>query len=228
MYNEIIMNVQINKFWKKELSGELEKDYFKNLTKFIGREYSSKKVYPRLENIFRAFDLCSFDDTKVVILGQDPYHGQGQAHGLCFSVRVGVQNPPSLKNIFKEIVSDTGEQMSGSGELSEWARQGVLLLNATLTVLAGSAASHQRKGWEEFTDAVIEIISDKKESVVFLLWGAYAQSKGELIDSQKHLILKAPHPSPLSAYRGFFGCKHFSQANKYLKNTNQGRIDWTV
>lgn len=222
------MNVKINESWKNELNSELERDYFKELGKFVRQEYLSKKVYPKPENIFRAFDLCSFDNVKVVILGQDPYHGPNQAQGLSFSVRAGIQNPPSLKNIFKEVESDIGVSLSGSGDLSSWAEQGVLLLNATLTVLAGNAGSHQHKGWEEFTNAVIKIISDKKEDLVFLLWGAYAGKKLELIDERKHLILKAPHPSPLSAYRGFFGCKHFSQTNDYLKKTKQKEINWVI
>jgi len=220
------MNVKIDKSWKKKLRSEFEKEYFQNLVQFVRQEYLNKTVYPRPENVFRAFKLCPFDKLKVVILGQDPYHGPRQAHGLCFSVQEGVNNPPSLKNIFKEIESDLGKQMSASGDLSKWAEQGVLLINATFTVLAGSAGSHQKKGWEEFTDSVIKIISDRKTSIVFLLWGAYAQSKSELIDSQKHLVLKAPHPSPLSAHRGFFGCKHFSRTNKYLKDTKQKEINW--
>jgi uracil-DNA glycosylase len=227
MYN-MVMNVKIEKSWEKELSDEFEKDYFKKLAQFVKQEYLSKKVYPKPENVFRAFNLCSFDNVKVVIIGQDPYHGPRQAHGLCFSVQKGTTNPPSLKNIFKEIESDLDVKMSESGDLGGWAKQGVLLLNATLTVLAGSAGSHQRKGWEDFTDAVIELVSDKKENVVFLLWGAYAQGKSELINSKKHFILKAPHPSPLSSYRGFFGCKHFSKTNRCLKKTNQKEIDWLL
>ena len=222
------MNIKIEKSWQKELVSEFEKDYFKNLASFVREEYITKKVYPKPENLFRAFDLCPFDKVKVVIIGQDPYHGLNQAHGLCFSVQKGIQNPPSLKNIFKEVSDDLNIRMSDSGDLSSWAKQGVLLLNATLTVLAGQAGSHQLKGWEEFTDSVIKTISDKKEHVVFLLWGSYAQGKEILIDSQKHLILKAPHPSPLSSYRGFFGCKHFSQTNKYLKKTAQNEINWTI
>lgn len=222
------MNVKIEQSWKNELEEEFEKEYFKNLTKFVKNEYLTKKVYPKPENIFKAFDLCPFDKVKVIILGQDPYHGPKQAHGLCFSVQKGIQNPPSLKNIFKEIENDLGIKMSGNGELNSWAKQGILLINATLTVLAGQAGSHQHKGWEEFTDAVIKILSERKENLVFLLWGAYAQSKSSLIDTNKHLILKAPHPSPLSAHRGFFGCKHFSQTNNYLKEHNKEEIDWLV
>ena len=222
------MNVKIEKSWQKELASEFKKDYFKSLASFVRAEYINKKVYPKPENIFRAFSLCPFNKVKVVIIGQDPYHGPGQAHGLCFSVQRGIQNPPSLKNIFKEVSDDLGVKMSDSGDLSTWSKQGALLLNATLTVLAMQAGSHQKKGWEEFTDSVIKTISDKKENVVFLLWGSYAQGKEVLIDSQKHLILKAPHPSPLSSYRGFFGCKHFSKTNKYLKETGQTEIDWTI
>lgn len=222
------MKVKIEESWQDKLQEEFEKDYFKNLAKFVRNEYQNKTVYPLPENIFKAFELCPFNNVRVVILGQDPYHGPHQAHGLCFSVQAGIQNPPSLKNIFKEIVNDLGLKMSGSGDLTPWARQGVFLLNATLTVLAGQAGSHQHKGWEEFTDAVIKTISSKKENVVFLLWGAYAQSKKELIDENKHLILTAPHPSPLSAHRGFLGCQHFSQSNKYLTNNNQKEIIWNV
>lgn len=222
------MQVRIESSWKEKLASEFKKEYFQKLTAFVREEYLSKKVYPKPENLFRAFDLCSFEKTKVVIIGQDPYHGPRQAHGLCFSVQHGVQNPPSLKNIFKEIENDLGIKMSNSGDLTNWAKQGVLLLNATLTVLAHQASSHQGKGWEEFTDAVIKIISNQKENVVFLLWGAYAGSKADLINPKKHLILKAPHPSPLSAYRGFFGCKHFSKANKYLKEHGQKEIDWKI
>ncbi len=222
------MNVKIEKSWARELASEFEKDYFKNLASFVRAEYTSKKVYPKPENVFAAFDLCPFDKIKVVILGQDPYHGPGQAHGLCFSVERGIQNPPSLKNIYKEIESDLGIEMSKSGNLTSWAKQGVFLLNATLTVLASQAGSHQKKGWEEFTDAVIKKLSEKKEGLVFLLWGAYAQSKANFINSQKHFILKAPHPSPLSAHRGFLACKHFSQTNKYLRDNNQSEINWQI
>lgn len=222
------MNVVINKSWQEKLGQEFEKEYFKNLINFVRKEYKSKKVYPEPENIFRAFDLCPFDKLKVVILGQDPYHGPGQAHGLSFSVQEGVVSPPSLKNIFKEIESDLDIKLSGVGDLTKWAEQGVLLLNATFTVLAGSAGSHQRKGWEEFSDAVIKTISDEKEQVVFLLWGAYARSKTELINQNKHLALEASHPSPLSAYRGFLGCKHFSITNKYLCEHSIDEIDWSL
>lgn len=222
------MEVKIEPSWKKELANEFEKPYFKELADFVRQEYQIKTVYPRPENIFRAFDLCPFDKVKVVLLGQDPYHGPSQAHGLSFSVQQGIKNPPSLQNIFKEIKSDLGIELSGQGDLSHWAEQGVLLLNATLTVIASQAGSHQKKGWEEFTDAVIKTLSDKKESLIFLLWGAYAQSKAELIDTNRHLILRAPHPSPLSAHRGFLGCKHFSQTNNYLEKIGREKIDWRV
>ncbi len=222
------MEVEIDKSWQKRLKSEFEKEYFQKLTTFVKEEYLSKKVYPRPENLFRAFDLCPFDNTKVVIIGQDPYHGPRQAHGLCFSVQADIQNPPSLRNIFKEVESDLKIKMSDSGDLTNWAKQGVLLLNATLSVLSGNAGSHQNKGWEEFSDAVIRIISDQKENVVFLLWGAYAGSKADLIDSNKHLILKAPHPSPLSSYRGFFGCQHFSKANEYLREHGREEINWQI
>ncbi len=222
------MKVKIERSWREKLNKEFEKEYFQKLTTFVREEYLNKKIYPLPENLFRAFGLCPFNKTKVVIIGQDPYHGPGQAHGLCFSVQAGTVNPPSLKNIFKEIESDLGIKMSQSGDLSNWAKQGVLLINATLSVVARNAGSHQNKGWEEFSDAIIKLISDKKEHVVFLLWGAYAGSKADLIDQKKHLILKAPHPSPLSAYRGFFGCKHFSQTNYYLRKTEQKEIDWQI
>jgi len=219
------MDVKIEKTWKEQLKEEFDKDYFKSLTAFIKKEYQSKTVYPHPKNVFKAFDLCPFNDVRVIILGQDPYHGPKQAHGLAFSVEEEIKNPPSLVNIFKEIESDMGGA-SNSGDLSSWAEQGILLLNATLTVVGGQAGSHQHKGWEEFTDRIIQGLSERKENLVFLLWGAYAQSKEELIDSSKHLVLKAPHPSPLSAHRGFFGCKHFSQANKYLSNHNIKEIEW--
>lgn len=222
------MNVRIEKSWGKHLQEEFSKEYFKELTSFVKREYQSNRaIYPHPKNIFRAFDLCPFDAVKVVILGQDPYHGPKQAHGLAFSVEQGIQNPPSLLNIFKEISSDLNQPINTSGDLSSWAKQGVLLLNATLTVAAGQAGSHQHHGWEEFTDQVIKVLSDRKKNLVFLLWGAYAQSKGELIDSSKHFVLRAPHPSPLSAHRGFFGCQHFSRANAYLREHGRKEIDWT-
>jgi uracil-DNA glycosylase len=221
------MDVKIEPSWKAALADEFAKDYFVKLADFVRQEYQSRIVYPHPKNLFRAFDLCPFDRVKVVILGQDPYHGPAQAHGLSFSVQEGIQNPPSLQNIYKEICGDLGQPAKSGGDLSSWAEQGVLLLNATLTVVAGQAGSHQRQGWEEFTDAIIRHLSEDREHLVFLLWGAYAQSKAPLIDAARHLILKAPHPSPLSAHRGFFGCKHFSQANEYLVQHGQEPIDWT-
>lgn len=227
----VIMNsapdVKIEPSWKAALVDEFAKDYFVKLADFVRREYQSKTVYPHPKNVFRAFDLCPFDRVKVVILGQDPYHGPQQAHGLSFSVQQGIQNPPSLQNIYKEVCSDLGQPAKAGGDLTAWAEQGVLLLNATLTVVAGQAGSHQRQGWEEFTDAVIRRLSDRREHLVFMLWGAYAQSKTPLIDATRHLVLKAPHPSPLSAHRGFLGCKHFSQANDYLVKQELEPIDWT-
>ena len=218
--------VKIAESWKGKLEKEFEKDYFVQLTQFVRNEYLTQTVYPPGKEIFRSFDCCLFEDVKVVIIGQDPYHGPGQANGLCFSVREGVRPPPSLQNIFKEIHNDLGKPMPSSPDLERWARQGVLLLNATLTVRASSPGSHQNKGWEIFTDAVIKIISDEKKNVVFLLWGAYAQKKGEIIDRSKHLVLMSAHPSPFSADRGFFGCKHFSKANEYLKSKGLKEIDW--
>ncbi|QQR83818.1 uracil-DNA glycosylase [Candidatus Peregrinibacteria bacterium] len=222
------MDVKIEFSWKERLEPEFEKPYFKALTDFVKWEYLSGTIFPHPKNVFHAFELCPFDQVKVVILGQDPYHGPGQAHGLCFSVRDGIQVQPSLQNIYKEIHDDLGLPISTTGNLEPWAQQGVFLLNATLTVRAHQAGSHQGKGWEEFTDVVIKTISDQKEHVVFLLWGAYAGRKSELIDSHKHLILKAPHPSPLSSHRGFFGCKHFSQANAYLKSKGMEEVDWGI
>ncbi len=220
------MEVRIEPSWHEVLKDEFEKPYFSILTDFVRKEYKTKTVFPPAKLIFNAFDLCPFDNVKVVIIGQDPYHGYGQAHGLCFSVNDGVQFPPSLVNIFKEIERDLQIPFPASGNLERWAKQGVFLLNATLTVLAGSAGSHQNKGWEEFTDSVIKKISDQKEHVVFMLWGSYAQKKGAVIDSKKHLILKAVHPSPLSAYRGFIGCGHFSMANNYLQQHGLDPIQW--
>jgi uracil-DNA glycosylase len=220
------MDVKIEPSWKSRLEQEFTKPYFQDLTTFIKNEYQSQTVFPPGKEIFRAFDCCTFDEIKVVILGQDPYHGAGQANGLCFSVRHGVRMPPSLLNIFKEIHSDLGKPIPATGDLEKWAKQGVLLLNATLTVRSGAPGSHQNKGWEAFTDAAIKKISNEKEHVVFLLWGAYAQKKGEIIDRNKHLVLMSPHPSPFSADRGFFGCKHFSKANQYLKSKGIKEIDW--
>lgn len=212
--------------WKDALSTEFEKDYFKDLITEVSAFYLDTPVYPPPQYIFNAFSLCPLEKVKVVILGQDPYHGVGQAHGLSFSVPRGIRIPPSLKNIYKEIESDTGATIPESGNLEHWATQGVLLLNATLTVEANKPGSHQKLGWEEFTDTVIKKVSDKQEHVVFLLWGNYARAKRALIDDSKHLILEAPHPSPLSAYTGFFGCKHFSKTNDYLLKNAQSPINW--
>lgn len=220
------MDVKMVPSWKARLSGEFEKPYFNELIYFVKQEYRTQTIYPPGKEIFKAFDCCDFADVKVVIIGQDPYHGPGQANGLCFSVREGIRMPPSLVNIFKEIREDLKKPIPASGDLERWARQGVLLLNATLTVRGASPGSHQNKGWEVFTDAAIKKISDEKEHVVFLLWGAYAQKKGEVIDRSKHLVLMSAHPSPFSADRGFFGCKHFSKANAYLKSKGLGEIDW--
>lgn len=226
------MDVQIDESWKKVLNEEFEKDYFKYLTTFIKYEYRFKSVYPPADLLFNAFNLCPFEDqpdgrkgVRVVILGQDPYHGKGEAHGLSFSVQDGVRIPPSLKNIYKEIEDDIGITQPASGNLERWAKQGVLLLNASLTVLENQPASHQNKGWEEFTDHVIKTISDKKEHIVFILWGAFAGKKEYLIDSTKHLILRSAHPSPYSA-ANFFGNHHFSKTNKYLKEHGLKPISW--
>ncbi|HAQ19398.1 MAG TPA: uracil-DNA glycosylase [Prolixibacteraceae bacterium] len=220
------MDVRIEESWKMQLQAEFEKPYFKQLTEFVRSEYASQTIYPPAKLIFNAFDQCPFNRVKVVILGQDPYHGPGQAHGLCFSVNDGVEFPPSLRNIFKEIHNDTGAPIPTSGNLERWAKQGVLLLNATLTVRAHQAGSHQKRGWEQFTDAVIHLVADQLEHVVFILWGNYAISKGEFIDSQKHLVLKSVHPSPLSASRGFFGNKQFSTTNKYLIEYGKEPVKW--
>jgi uracil-DNA glycosylase len=220
------MDVKIEESWKKHLANEFEQPYFAELVNFVKQEYGTTRIYPPAKLIFNAFDQCPFDDVKVVILGQDPYHGPGQAHGLCFSVNDGVQPPPSLVNIFKEINDDLKIPVPNSGNLERWAKQGVLLLNATLTVKAHQAGSHQNKGWERFTDKVIEILSKEKENIVFMLWGSYAQKKGAVIDPKKHKILTAVHPSPLSAHRGFLGCKHFSLANQYLEEKGLKGIEW--
>lgn len=220
------MDVKIAPSWKGLLSEEFHKAYFQELITFVKKEYKTQTIYPKGGDIFKAFDCCDFSDVKVVIIGQDPYHGPGQANGLCFSVSPGIRIPPSLLNIYKEIHSDLGKPIPLSGDLERWAKQGVLLLNATLTVKASTPGSHQNRGWEIFTDAVIKKISDEKEGVVFLLWGAYAQKKGEVIDRSKHLVLMSAHPSPFSADRGFFGCKHFSKANAYLKSKGKEEIDW--
>lgn len=219
-------DVKIAPSWKEKLNSEFNKAYFLQLTEFVRNEYRSQAIFPPAGEIFRAFDCCDFDQTKVVIIGQDPYHGEGQANGLCFSVRPEVKMPPSLVNIFKEIQSDLGKPFPPNGDLERWARQGVLLLNATLTVRSSSPGSHQNKGWETFTDAVIKQISDSKSNIVFMLWGAYAQKKGEIINRTKHHVLASPHPSPFSADRGFFGNKHFSRTNEYLRNHGLKEIDW--
>jgi uracil-DNA glycosylase len=210
------------------MAGEFETEYFSKLTTFVREEYRTKTVYPPPKLVFNAFDLCPFDEVKVVILGQDPYHGKGQAHGLSFSVQEGVVVPPSLKNIYKELHDDIGTEIPVTGDLTPWARQGVLLLNATLTVLAGKPLSHHGKGWEEFTRVAIQKLSDEREHLVFMLWGKSAQERGVGIDRAKHLVLEAPHPSPYSASSGFFGCKHFSKTNEYLKEHGIAEIDWRI
>ena len=220
------MEVKIHESWKQHLSAEFEKPYFKDLVAFVKDEYASKKIFPAPANIFRAFELCPFDRVKVVILGQDPYHGVGQANGLSFSVNEGVALPPSLQNIFKEIQDDVGGTLRTRGNLDDWAKQGVLMLNATLTVEAHKAGSHQKKGWEEFTSAVVEVLSREKEHLVFILWGRYAQEKGAKIDTEKHCVIKSAHPSPFSAYSGFFGSKPFSKTNEYLEWNELEPIQW--
>jgi uracil-DNA glycosylase len=220
------MNVRIEPSWKEHLEPEFEKPYFAELTKFVKSEYAGHAVYPPPKDIFRAFDLCPFDGVKVVILGQDPYHGALQANGLAFAVHQGVRTPPSLQNIFKEIESDIGYPVSRDGDLSRWAKQGVLLLNATLTVRAGTPGSHQGVGWEAFTDAAVKALSEGREHLVFMLWGSYAKQKGAVIDRTKHLVLEAAHPSPFSADKGFFGCRHFSKANAYLAEHGMAPIEW--
>ena len=220
------MDVKIEESWKQELSDEWSKDYFVRLTNFVRNEYATKQIFPPGRQIFAAFTATPFNEVKVVILGQDPYHDVGQANGLCFSVNDGIQFPPSLRNIFQEIHNDVGSPIPQSGDLTRWAKQGVLLLNATLTVEAHKAASHQRQGWEQFTDEVISHLSQHRQNVVFILWGSYAISKRTLINPDKHLILTSVHPSPLSAYRGFFGNKHFSKANNYLIEHGKTPITW--
>ncbi|MDT0677371.1 uracil-DNA glycosylase [Autumnicola musiva] len=221
------MKVEIHPSWKKELKEEFEKPYFQKLVAFVKDEYTNNKCFPSGKNIFAAFEYSTFQNTKVVILGQDPYHGVNQAHGLAFSVKENVQVPPSLLNIFREIETDLGKAVPDNGNLERWAKQGVLLLNATLTVRAHQAGSHQNKGWEQFTDRVIEIISADKENVVFLLWGGYAKRKAKKIDADKHFILTSGHPSPLSANRGYwFGNRHFSKTNEYLESKGKEPIDW--
>jgi uracil-DNA glycosylase len=221
------MDVKIAESWKNRLQEEFRKEYFHNLIEFVRNEYKNGVCYPPGKLIFNAFDKCSFEDTRVVILGQDPYHGPGQANGLCFSVNDGIPSPPSLINIFKEIQDDLGKPIPKTGNLERWAKQGVLLLNATLTVRAGQAGSHQGKGWEQFTDATIKCLNEEKDGIVFLLWGKYAQDKGKIIDDKKHFVLRAKHPSPMAAnYGGWFGNKHFSQANNYLKSRGLEPIEW--
>lgn len=222
------MNIHIEDSWKEQLKSEFDKGYFVDLVRFVKDEYNAETVYPKGKDIFRAFDTCSFQNTRVVVIGQDPYHGPNQAHGLCFSVNDGVRVPPSLRNIFKEMKDDLGCTIPKSGNLSSWASQGVLLLNATLTVRAASPGSHQKKGWETFTDRVIEVLSNNREQLVFLLWGAYAQRKGAIINRSKHLVLEAAHPSPFAAHKGFFGCKHFSRTNKYLEKNGRVPIQWCL
>lgn len=221
------MDVRIDASWKEVLQKEFEKDYFTRLTSFVREEYAgTTPIYPPAKLIFNAFDHCPFNEVKVVILGQDPYHGVGQANGLCFSVNKGVAFPPSLMNIFKEIQSDLGTPIPPDGDLTRWSDQGVLLLNATLTVRASQAGSHQKRGWEEFTDAAIRELAERRENIVFILWGSYAQKKGAFIDRNRHLVLTSPHPSPLSAYQGFFGNHHFSRANRYLAEHGKKEIIW--
>ena len=220
------MDVKIEESWKSQLKSDFDKPYFKALTKFVKEEYKTKTIFPPAKLIFNAFNTTPFHDVKVVIVGQDPYHQPQQANGLCFSVNDGIKTPPSLVNIYKEINNDLGKPIPSSGNLERWAKQGVLLLNATLTVNAGMAGSHQGKGWEEFTDSVISCLSEHRTNLVFMLWGAYAQKKGATIDTSKHLILKSPHPSPLSAHRGFFGNNHFSKANAYLTAQGKEPIIW--
>ncbi len=221
--------VKLRPSWKARIGSEFEKEYMQNLRQFLVQEKQAGKIiYPEGEDIFNSMNCISFDDVKVVIIGQDPYHGPGQAHGLCFSVQPGVKTPPSLVNIFKEIKNDLGIPVSAHGYLKSWAEQGVLLLNAVLTVEKGRAASHQGKGWERFTDMIIQTLNKEHSGLVFFLWGAHAQKKGKMIDRQRHLVLQSVHPSPLSAHRGFFGGNHFSKANSYLEAQGKTAIDWTL
>lgn len=220
------MQVKIEESWREVLQPEFDKPYFEMLTSFVRREYQSKQCFPPAPLIFNAFDSCPFDKVRVVIIGQDPYHDVGQAHGLCFSVNDGIRIPPSLENIYKELQRDLGLPIPSSGNLQRWANQGVLLLNATLTVAAHQPGSHQNKGWEELTDAAIQALNTRRQHIVYMLWGSYAQRKGQLIDRRKNLVLTSVHPSPLSAYRGFIGCGHFSAANHYLVQHGQPPIEW--
>ena len=218
--------VRIAEDWKAVIGEEFSKPYFEELVTFVKQEYATSQVFPAGRNIFRAFDKCPFDKVKVVIIGQDPYHGDGQANGLCFSVDDGVDFPPSLRNILKEVSEDTGAPIPSSGNLDRWAEQGVLMLNAVLTVRAHEAASHAGRGWERFTDAVVQLVAEKKKGVVYMLWGSYAQKKGAMVDASQNLVLKAVHPSPLSVYRGFFGSRHFTKANTYLAAEGKSPIEW--
>lgn len=219
------MCLELEISWMEVLKNDIESMYFKRLTDFIKDESKSYSIYPRKENIFRAFDLCKFHETKVVIVGQDPYHGENQANGLCFSVNNNAPSPPSLQNILKEVSTNTGT-FSNAGNLERWARQGVLLLNSILTVRSGAPNSHKNQGWEKFTDAVITAINNQRHNVIFLLWGNYAQNKGHLIDDKKHCILKTTHPSPFSANKGFLGCRHFSKTNEFLEKNGMKQIHW--
>lgn len=220
------MDVRIAQGWKEMLAPEFDKPYFEELIGFVKQEYTARRIFPRGSNIFRAFDKCPPDSLKAVIIGQDPYHGEGQANGLCFSVNDGVPFPPSLRNIFTEIHADTGAPIPTSGNLDRWAEQGVLLLNAVLTVRAHEAASHAGKGWEQFTDAVVRAIAERKDGIVYMLWGSYAQRKGAIVNPSRNLVLKCAHPSPFSANNGFFGCRHFSKANEYLVAQGKAPIRW--
>jgi uracil-DNA glycosylase len=221
--------IKLHESWRAPLQGQFDSPHMQALKSFLeGEKAQGKRIFPKGSEYFRALDLTPLDKVKAVILGQDPYHGEGQAHGLCFSVRPGVRTPPSLVNIYKEMRSDLGIEPARHGFLEHWAQQGVLLLNSVLTVEMGQAASHQRKGWEEFTDAVVRLVAQKEEPVVFLLWGAYAQRKAGFVDQSRHLVLKAAHPSPLSAHNGFLGCRHFSQANAFLEAKGRGAIDWAL
>ena len=222
------MKTKIGNDWNGVLKDEFEKEYFEKLTDFVKTEYKSEVCFPPVKDIFNAFEMCSFSNTKIVILGQDPYHGKGQAHGLSFSVPEGMKIPPSLRNIFKELASDLGVGSPTQGDLTSWAKQGVLLLNATLTVRKSSPGSHQKQGWEEFTDSVIKTISNKKESVVIVLWGKFAEQKVSLIDESKHCIITSSHPSPFSAHRGFLGSKPFSKTNEFLEKKGIEKIDWEL
>lgn len=225
----MLKDIKLHRSWNKFLKKEFDKDYMRKLDLFLDKEQKKgKEIFPDSKDLFTAFNLTPFSKVKVVILGQDPYHGERQAHGLSFSVNKGIKAPPSLKNIFKEIKEDLNIDFNDSGDLRPWAKEGVLLLNSVLTVEASKAGSHRKKGWEKFTDTVIESISNNKDCVVFVLWGSYAHSKEALIDSSKHLILKSVHPSPLSAYRGFFGCKHFSSINEYLMDNGESAINWSL